>query len=505
MNLVFQPGSQADHPSLNGSGPKGFTRRSHSRSLLPTFWVVVGGLAVYALPNAWNSPILLVFMGGAVGFCALLPGYLWCAGKAPGLPIFPLLALTYVWTFAFPLMAQKSLIAAYDVPVQLEAAITAILFLAAATWIWWKVMRARKPTPSVIIALPSDTTNRIFLIGLAGCCLGQMAMTAGWLNIPGGAGHLLVAAMAACSILSIMILGHNLGRRFLSPKEQGLFLFLLVAWLVITTTGILLINSLAAASVAIIAFTLGRGKLPIPHVVLTLIVFGFLHIGKMPMRAQRQMEGGGLQPIDYPGFYIRWFEHSLDALPEVFQSDTERKTATITERSSLIQMTMLVQSKTPSEVPYLGGETYAAIPRLLLPRMIDPDKPWSHEGAILMCIAYGLQTREMSKQTSIAFGLLAEAYANFGYVGVVGLALLVGWVCGVATRMGRHVPLTSLRGLASLLALSAALQVEYTAGVLVTTLFQEMVVLAVMSLLLMRRQVLRLPMPHRAPSQAGAT
>jgi hypothetical protein len=223
------------------------------------------------------------------------------------------------------------------------------------------------------------------------------------------------------------------------------------------------------------------------------------------MREQRLIEGGNLQPIEYPAFYFRWFEHSLEALPEMFLPETERKTATITERSALIQMLMLVQSKTPGEVPYLAGQTYTIIPRLLMPRMIDPEKPWSHEGTYLLCIAYGLQTREATRGATIGFGLLAESYANFGYLGVVGLALGLGWGCGVATRMGRNLPLTCMRSMASLLVLAAALQVEYTAGVLITTLFQEAVVLVAMTLVLMRRQVLRPPLLSRSHSLPGSS
>jgi hypothetical protein len=69
-----------------------------------------------------------------------------------------------------------------------------------------------------------------------------------------------------------------------------------------------------------------------------------------------------------------------------------------------------------------------------------------------------------------------------------------------------NVPLTSLRGLAALLVMAAALQTEHTAGVAVTTLFQSGVVLLAGSVFVMRSQS-RTPVPpprSRAQTQTRA-
>jgi hypothetical protein len=162
-------------------------------------------------------------------------------------------------------------------------------------------------------------------------------------------------------------------------------------------------------------------------------------------------------------------------------------------------MLLLVQSRTPTDVPYFDGETYAFIPRLLVPRLLDPDKPRGHEGTYMMAIAYGLQTSDHTFRYTIGFGLLAEAYANYGFAGVVGLSLLIGWCCAAATRLSLRLPVTSLRSLFSLLVMSAMIQSEYAAGVLISSLFQSSVVLIIAALVVMRLQ----PYQPETPSGGG--
>ena len=472
--------------------------RSHFGSLLPTFWVGASLLAAYALFQSWDTPPLVLLTGMLLAACALVPSYLWCAGQSSGLPIFPMMALPYVWAFAIPLLKQQTLVADYDVAAQVQAGLTAILFLIVATLVWWFVLWVPGPPPRVVLALREDAASRLFLIGLAASCLIQMASNGGWLPIPWGLVTILNAVNAAASSLAVIVLASRLGRRQLAPTEKSLFVALLLVFLLITTSTLLLIQGLATCLLAVIAFTMGRGKLPLLIGVVALGVFAFLHLGKAPMRAAYwNAEAEAVQPLDYPMFYLRWVGYSLDALPEVLQPQTERTTARLDERGSLIHMTLLVQDKTPQEVPYLGGETYTIIPGLLVPRFINPDKLRSHEGTFRLAIAYGLQTEEATLRTTIAFGLLAEAYANFGYTGVVGLAILLGWGYGAITRASRHAPLTSLRGLAALLIMASAIQAEYTAGVLVTVLAQTGGVLLVAALVLMRPESLR----HSAPSR----
>jgi hypothetical protein len=150
-------------------------------------------------------------------------------------------------------------------------------------------------------------------------------------------------------------------------------------------------------------------------------------------------------------------------------------------------MLLLVQKKTPDEVPYFNGATYAPIPRLLIPRFLDDAKGISHAGNIMLTVNYGLQTIEQTQSTSIGWGLLPEAYANFGYLGIAGLAVVLALFYGWITNLTVGVPMTSLRFVLGLLIMAAATRAD-TMGIFITTQFQGVVGVSVAAMVLMRRQ-----------------
>ena len=63
---------------------------------------------------------------------------------------------------------------------------------------------------------------------------------------------------------------------------------------------------------------------------------------------------------------------------------------------------------------------------MLVPRFINPEKQVSQYGMSLLNIRYGLQTQEETQKTAIGWGLLTESFANFGYLGVIGVGFCWG-------------------------------------------------------------------------------
>jgi hypothetical protein len=149
-------------------------------------------------------------------------------------------------------------------------------------------------------------------------------------------------------------------------------------------------------------------------------------------------------------------------------------------------MLLLVQRKTPDEVPFFDGATYSPIPRLLIPRFLDDEKGISHVGNVMLSINYGLLTEEGARTTSIGWGLVPEAYANFGYLGVMGLAVVLAIFYSWMTRLTVGVPMTSLRFVLGLLVMAAATRAD-TMGVFVTYQWQGALGVSVAALFLMRR------------------
>jgi hypothetical protein len=146
-----------------------------------------------------------------------------------------------------------------------------------------------------------------------------------------------------------------------------------------------------------------------------------------------------------------------------------------------------VRSMTPSQKPFLEGATYTELPKMLLPRFLSKEKSPSHIGNIILAYVYEYTALESLRQVSIQFDLMIEAYANYGYTGILGMALLMGLLLGFTAVATGGVPLLSFRFLFSILLLNTFLGAYNTAGVFVTTLWQGTIGLAGLSILMMRK------------------
>jgi hypothetical protein len=218
-----------------------------------------------------------------------------------------------------------------------------------------------------------------------------------------------------------------------------------------------------------------------------------LHGGKGEMRDRYWPRGDedvpAVQPLSYPSLIAEWFTVGFTHFQWGTGDDQpEEESQSILERASLMQLLLYVQNATPEFVPYLNGETYTMIPWLLVPRILSPNKPAAHEGTYILNVHYGFQTREDTVHTTIGFGLLNEAYANFGILGALGLGILLGGLCGLTSSSARGTPLLSLRALLAILVASYSFQMEFAAGVLVSAMFQSAVGLLALAIIFMRRR-----------------
>lgn len=90
----------------------------------------------------------------------------------------------------------------------------------------------------------------------------------------------------------------------------------------------------------------------------------------------------------------------------------------------------------PQRYDYLYGETYLSILVGLIPRSLWSEKPVSL-GAILGLMVrfdsgkFDAEMWERSNQYSLSPGFIGEAYANFGYFGIIFLSLALGFTLGI--------------------------------------------------------------------------
>lgn len=424
-----------------------------------------------------------------IAFAALLPSYLWITGKAGGLPIFPVYALTHLWTYAIPLVIDQPDVVQYPPRMHLIAGLTTAGFLLLGTFVWFQFVKNSAETPPTLWVLDGRKGEPYLLAGFAAGVLFSVAFVGGWSDMDAGLFALIRGIIISVTNLGMFTLAYRWGTREMSRKRIGLFLLLLIVYLLSNAATLLLVNALSGLLLVVIAFSLGRRKLPLLPLAALLLVVIPLHYGKAEMRNKYWAggESATIKPWEYPGLFVEWAGYSWEHLTD--SSDKgDADPQSIAQRAGLINLMLMTQDATSKDVPFLNGETYAIIPRLLVPRFLDPEKPASHEGTYLLNIHFGMQTREDTYTTTIGWGLLNEAYANFGLWGVIGLAVVLGCLYGMVARWSMNCPVLSARYLFAILLISIAYQTEFSASVFVTALFQSTVPLLAVAFLLMKRQ-----------------
>lgn len=467
--------------------------KNKTGNLEKVFWFLSAVLLVYVFFAETDSFSLNV-MCAAITAMALLPSYLWCTGKALGMPIFPMFALTFIWTYALPLISDNPNVLSYLVDQRLFAGTTTLSFLLVGCIVWFRFVKTT-PLPSQSYrSLTGSKGNVVFFLALVISVFFSIASTGGWLailSLNGGSFSLLRNTVVAFTTLSSFVLTYRLGKEELTNKQSKAVVLLLAAFITSSTLSFLLITSATVLLSSIAAFVIGRRKIPVVLLLSIILCFSFLHAGKAEMRARywgTSRQSSYIQPWQYPTIYSEWINSSISELnlggaKDSYSTGTGQS---FSDRASVVQMMMLSQSLSPNTVPFLNGYTYQILPEMLIPRFLYPDKPWSHEGTFRLNIHYGRQTREDTRRTTIAWGLLAEAYANFGYWGCIGLAIIMGSFHGWVGRLSINAPILSLPSLIAVLLITYAIQSEWTAGVYVAALSQHGIVIAAMAVFLMK-------------------
>jgi hypothetical protein len=217
----------------------------------------------------------------------------------------------------------------------------------------------------------------------------------------------------------------------------------------------------------------------VPIVVIAAVVglTAVLHNGKSAMRSlywEQNLPAPRLTEL--PAFFTQWFQFGLASSHEE-AAKNRSLTANLIERAALFQMLCLAIDQVPDHERYLYGESYLDIPALLVPRFLWPNKPSSLEANVRLALYFGLVDEESASKVSIAFGQPAEAYANFGFVGlaVLGAAIGAGYKCVCTLSVGASQ--LSAISLFVILLTAWSFQAEMVAATWLSSLFQASIVI----------------------------
>lgn len=469
-------------------------------NLLKAFWsmaVLLGGWLYAGARQDLGGESVLV--AGLLFIFCLAPSLLWASGRVTGLPIFPVFALSFIPTYVIPFWKGAASIKSYSPTEIITAGWTLAGFLAVSTVIWQQICVKNRSTPRNILMIEQVRSEWILML----CLLVQVVFEIGiffFKEMGEGIFPVIRSFAGAAGRLGLFIFSYQMGKGKLHPVYQAMFLAAVSLILVRQVSSLLLSTAIPTVGILFAGYILGKGKIPWASLVGTIFVLGVLQMGKVEMREQYFTGEKQASFSDVSGFFGEWIGYGFKNMGIGTSRDTKREDVeSVRERGSLIQVMIKVQQMTPSQLPYLDGETYRYIPEMLIPRMFNKEKIWVHAGNMILSMYYGFLEKDQIFMTSIAFDPIIESYANYGYAGVFFLAVIMGLGIGFVTNLTARVPMLSFRFLAGLQLLAVLLGSFNTAGVFVTSLWQSLISLGFLAVVLMKK----LPNPLLVVSVPG--
>lgn len=468
------------------------------------FWGLLALVGVIVMLTARQSDPGVYAAGALLLIVSLFPFYVWLLGWSHGLPIWPVFCLANGLGYAMAMIQNPDTLAEFTPAEVTIGGITTAAFVCLGTMAWVSLTsRAPKPPKNVVMVEERKSVNYLMMFIAMGVAF-QLNKMGKWISFPGNSEMVVRGVALSLASMGLFVLSFYAGRGLLRKGVQW--------YLAVTGTFLILFGlstlMLAQASIPlamiVLGYTFGAGRVPWKIVAAAFLVVAILHPGKYPMR-EKYWGGGGqaLTLISMPAFFGEWAGYGLEEIGGFsgvlrVEKKTEDSASSAFERAGNLHMLLKVIKLTPQEVPFFNGLTYEHIPRMLVPRFIDDQKGISHAGNQILSVNYGLVEAENVNTVSIGWGLIPEAYANFGYLGVGVLAFILAGFYSLITRLTVGVPLTSLRFVIGLLVMVAATTPD-TMGIFVSSQFQGIVAVTMGSLVFMRRQPNPFALGEHAP------
>lgn len=432
-----------------------------------------GGLVLLALTlgyytfNANTGSTTELYLGLTIIVLAALPTLQWAKRATYEFPVFEVFMLTGINIYALPLLNGQIELEAYSESVIVQAGSAVLLFQIIAI-ITHGITRGR---PRVTPFWAEEVISRDIGVYLGyGLVLTTIYTAINNLTdlIPTDLEGPLRAVFYGIGIISTFVQGRRWGQGDLSNQEKIFFALNVGLQVVFSFVTLFLISGISLIVLALLGYVSGNKRLPVVALAIVLPVIAVLHNGKSAMRDKYWKDNTPVVPslVEMPAFFAEWFQQGMEYHPK------NGMTGKLIERTSLFQMICLVVDNTPDRLPFLNGETYAQIPGQFVPRFFWSEKPLGHISTYTLSIYYGLQRPEDTKKTTIAFGLLAEAYANFGLYGVGLLGVLFAFCLKKYGLWTQQSPMFSYAGLLLVLLMAWSFQTEFTLSIWLSSLAQ---------------------------------
>lgn len=447
---------------------------AHARRGRQLFITGVGLLAatlVYLIHQANVRDILHLYLGLIMFTLAAIPSLLWARGGGSRFPVFETILILTANAYAMPVLNGHEQLASYPPDIITRGCLAVILYQLSAilTYVLVRGMPGRSSFWRETL-IPNQVEKFVvygLFISAAYMCISTFTS---W--VPGELMSILRAVFYGVGILCTFISSQRWGRGELTQAEKTVLVVTLVSQLILMSIGLILISAISLLGIALLGYLSGGKRIPWLVIVPAFALIAVLHAGKTQMR-EKYWEQKLPQPTmsELPAYFSEWIEYGL-------QPSSGGKTASqkMLERTSLMHILCLIIDYTPARQDYLYGKTYGYVLPQLIPRLFWPDKPRSHIATYELSVYYGLQREEDTETTTIAFGLLTEAYANFGLAGALMLGIFWGFWLKKLQIWSTFSPMFSFAGLLMVLLTAWGFSSELTMAVWLSSFEQAVVV-----------------------------
>lgn len=431
-------------------------------------------LAIALIYLAYTAKVdngVQLFLGLLIFVLALTPSLLWARSGGSRFPVFETILLLCANAYAMPLLNAREQLADYTPEVISQAGLAVVLYQLSAILVYLATRgvpgRSRFWRESII----TGQLEKLIVYGMIPSVL-YVWLTTFTTWIPRELDSVLRAVFYGVGVLCTFVSTQRWGRGELNRTEKNVLIGTLVPQLIFMSVGLLLIVPLGFIGIALLGYLSGGKRIPWLVIGFTFGLLGLLHTGKTAMR-EKYWEQDYPAPTftELPAYFSEWIDHGLH--PGYGEKSASRK---LLERTSLMHILCLIVDYTPQRQDYLYGQTYTHVLPQLIPRLFWPEKPRSHIATYELGIYYGLQTEEDTTTTTIAFGLLTEAYANFGLIGAILLGLCWGFSLKKMQIWSTFSPMFSFAGLLMILLTAWSFNAELTMAAWVSSLEQAVVV-----------------------------
>jgi len=459
------------HETATDYGLLGGADAARGRRLFLTGAAILCGYLCYLAYKSNVDDVFHLALGLLIFALSAVPSLLWARGGGSRFPVFETILILCANAYALPVLNAREQLAGYAPEVITRAGLAVVLYQLSAIFTYVTVGglpgRSRFWRESLI----SDQVEKMIVYGLI------LSTVYIWTSIftdwiPRDLESILRAVFYGVGILCTFISSQRWGRGQLTQGEKTVLICTLVPQLIMMSVSLVLIGAISLIGIGLLGYVSGGKRIPWLVLVLLFTVLAILHTGKTRMR-EKYWDEGHPQPTitQLPAYFSEWVDYGLQ--PTSGDKTVSQK---MLERTSLMHILCLIVDCSPSRQDYLYGQSYTHVLPQLIPRLFWPEKPRSHVSTYELGIYYGLQDESATVTTTIAFGLLAEAYANFGYFGGILLGVFWGFWLKKLQIWSTFSPMFSFAGLLMVLLTAWAFNAELTMAAWVSSLQQAVVV-----------------------------